>query len=71
MRILVSTAGLLKHAPPNIEQELTPEKMGERYEAIQRAIGELSSVMAEAAADVIVCVSSPQGLLPTDRMDKH
>ena len=63
-----SYAELLKSASPELEKELAPEKMQERYEAIQRAIGELSSVMVEAAADVIVCVSNPHGVPATDRM---
>ena len=59
----------LKSAPPGMAEQITPEKMQERYEAIQRAIARLSDVMAEAAADVIVVISNPHGVPPADRME--
>ena len=59
----------LKSAPADIEEQLAPERMQARYEAIQRAIARLSDVMAEAAADVIVVISNPHGVPPADRME--
>ena len=59
----------LKAAPADIEEQLAPERMQARYEAIQRAIARLSDVMAEAAADVIVVISNPHGVPPADRME--
>lgn len=60
---------VLAAASPEIADELAPEKLQERYEAIQRAIKSLSDVLQEAAPDAIVCISNPHGVAPQDRME--
>ena len=60
---------VLAAASPEIKNELAPEKLQERYEAIQRAIKSLSDVLQEAAPDAIVCISNPHGVAPQDRME--
>ncbi len=60
---------VLAAASPDIKNELAPEKLQERYEAIQRAIKSLSAVLQEAAPDAIVCISNPHGVAPQDRME--
>src|SRR5712692_4618848 len=51
-----------------IEQEITIEKMRERYEAVQRGIQALGEVMREAAPDVVVVFSNPHGGVRADLM---
>lgn len=51
-----------------IEQEITIEKMRERYAAVQAGIAALGEVMREAKPDVIVVFSNPHGGVTTDLM---
>jgi hypothetical protein len=51
---------LLKRAKPGIEQELTQEKWQKRYDACQKAIGVLGSVLRQANPDVIVVFGDDQ-----------
>jgi hypothetical protein len=44
-----------------IESELTPEKMQERYDLIQQAIADLSAVLHDANPDVVILLSNPHG----------
>lgn len=60
---------VLASASPEIERELEPAILQERYESIQRAIAEMSNVLQETAPDAIVCVSNPHGVPPQDRME--
>ncbi|MYF65920.1 MAG: hypothetical protein F4185_08790, partial [Chloroflexi bacterium] len=60
---------VLASASPEIERELQPEVLQERYESIQRAIESMSNVLQETAPEAIVCVSNPHGATPQDRME--
>ena len=60
---------MLKQAPPDIEEQLKPERMQERHEANQRAVAQLSAVMADDPAEVMVVISNPHGVPPADRME--
>lgn len=51
---------LLKTAKPDIDRELTPEKMKERDDACQNAIGGLSNVLKETAPDVMLVLGDDQ-----------
>ncbi|MBM2810499.1 MAG: subunit LigB of aromatic ring-opening dioxygenase [Chloroflexi bacterium] len=59
-------AGLLARAPASIMQEITPEKMQERYDACQVGMKRLSEVIAEAAPDVVLVVSNTHTALADD-----
>ena len=60
---------VLASASPQIERELAPDVLQERYDALQRGIESMTDVLREAAPDVIVCVSNPHGVTPQDRME--
>ena len=62
-------AAFLAAAPPNLADEITPERMRERHEAVQRASEALSVVIQDVSPDVIVCISNPHGVAPPDRME--
>ena len=62
-------ASLLAAADPALEKEITLEKMQERYEACLRATATLSEAIADVAPDVIVVISNPHGVAPSDRME--
>jgi hypothetical protein len=51
---------LLGRAKPNIAQEITADKMRQRYDACQNAIGVLGDVLRQAKADVIVVLGDDQ-----------
>jgi hypothetical protein len=51
---------LLKTAPANIEAEITLERKRARYEATQRALGTLQTVLADTAPDVLVVIGDDQ-----------
>lgn len=51
---------LLRRAKPDIDQEITPDKMRQRYQACQKAIGLLGDVLRKANADVIVIFGDDQ-----------
>jgi len=51
-----------------IESELTPEKMQERYDLIQQAIADLSAVLHDANPDVVILLSNPHGGVAADKM---
>jgi hypothetical protein len=51
---------LLEMAAPSLAEELTPEVWRARYEACQRAIAELGTIVAEAAPDVLVVIGDDQ-----------
>jgi len=59
----------LDAASPEIENELAPQKMQERYDACQEGIRVVSGVMADAAIDAIIVISNPHGVPPANRMD--
>jgi len=56
------------HPKDGIEHEIEPDRMQERYEAVHKAIGQLTDVLNEAAPDVIVVFSNPHGGVTTDVM---
>jgi hypothetical protein len=49
-----------------IEQEITLDRMRERYAAVHQAIGRLTDVLREADPDVIIVFSNPHGGVATD-----
>lgn len=51
---------LLGRAKPDIAQEITADKMRQRYDACQKAIGILGNVLRQAEADVIVVLGDDQ-----------
>ncbi len=51
---------LLKRAKPDIDQEITSDKMRRRYEACQKAIGILGDVLRKAQADIVVVFGDDQ-----------
>lgn len=51
---------LLANAPPDNEAMVTPEKMGERYDAAQAAMDHLSQRIREARLDVLLIVGDDQ-----------
>lgn len=51
---------LLRRAKPDIGREITPDKMRQRYEACQKAIGVLGDVLQGAKADAIVVFGDDQ-----------
>lgn len=51
---------LLANAPPDSEAMVTPEKMGERYDAAQAAMDHLSQRIREARLDVLLIVGDDQ-----------
>lgn len=53
-------AALLERARPDMDREITPEKMQERYEANRRAQHRLNDVIASVAPDVVVIVGDDQ-----------
>lgn len=61
-------ASLLKNPRPGIEQELTPEKFSERYNALQRDVDALNDVFQKARPDVVVVLSNPHGGVTPDVM---
>ncbi len=52
--------GLLRRAKPNIDRELTEDKMRDRDEACQKGIAVLGGVLQKANADVIVVFGDDQ-----------
>lgn len=56
----IDYATLLRRAKPTIEEELTPERMDERYNACQASLRLLASRLAEATPDTIVVVGDDQ-----------
>ena len=59
---------LLRSAPPNLEAEIAPEKLQERYESVQAAIGALREVIVDSKPDAVVMLSNPHGSVPYGRM---
>lgn len=53
-------AALLAAAPAGTDAMVTPEKMGERFDASQRAMDELATRIAAARLDVLVIVGDDQ-----------
>jgi hypothetical protein len=53
-------AALVKSAKPNIHEEITPERMQERFDTAQRSLARLKAVLEETAPDVIVVVGDDQ-----------
>ena len=51
---------LLGRAKPGIAQEITAEKMRQRYDACQKAMGILGDILRQAEADVIVVLGDDQ-----------
>ena len=51
---------LLGRAKPGIAQEITAEKMRQRYDACQKAIGILGDILRQAEADVVVVLGDDQ-----------
>jgi 3-O-methylgallate 3,4-dioxygenase len=62
-------AAALEAASPAMENEITAQKMQERYDACQEGIRVLSVVIADAAVDAIIVISNPHGVPPANRMD--
>ncbi len=56
-------AALLAAAPAGSDAMVTPEKMGERFDASQRAMDELATRIAAARLDVLVIVGDDQNEL--------
>src|ERR687891_445192 len=52
--------GLRQKAKPDIEQELTRDKMEARYQATQKSVGEVTKILNEVAPDVVVVVGDDQ-----------
>lgn len=63
-----SYEALMATARPGLEQEVTPEKMQERYEACQRGVAAVQGVLADVAPDVYVVISNPHGVPPLNKM---
>lgn len=57
---------LLAAAPPDIAEQIAPEKQRERHAAAHAAIGELQAVLADARPDVVVVVSNPHRVWPDE-----
>ncbi len=53
---------------PAIENELAPERLQERYDRCQRAIGLVSQALRDAAPDTVIVLSNPHGGVDQDRM---
>jgi hypothetical protein len=53
-------AALVKTAKPTIHEEITPERMQERFDTAQRSLGRLQAVLEEAAPDIILVVGDDQ-----------
>ncbi len=53
-------AALVKAEKPTIHEEITPERMQERYDIAQRSLGQLKAVLEATAPDVIVVVGDDQ-----------
>jgi 3-O-methylgallate 3,4-dioxygenase len=62
-------AAALETASPAMENEITADKMQERYDACQEGIRVLSGVIADASVDAIIVISNPHGVPPANRMD--
>jgi len=66
---LTSYEQQLKHAPPGIDGEITPERMARRHDAVQGAIGRLGGYLREAKLDaLIVCGDDQEELYHHDNM---
>jgi 3-O-methylgallate 3,4-dioxygenase len=59
---------LRANAKPGLADEITPGKMRERFDTVQRDIETLTNVIREAAPDVVVVISNPHGGVVHDRM---
>jgi len=57
---LTSYAEQLKHAPPGIMQEISPERMQTRHQAVQGAIARLGDFLREAKLDALIVVGDDQ-----------
>lgn len=53
-------SALLKMAKPNIDEEWTDERMEARFNAAQKALGTLRTVLKETAPDVVIVVGDDQ-----------
>src|SRR5260370_26079750 len=50
----------LKHAPPGIAAEITPERMAARHAAVQGAMSRLGGFLREARLDALIVVGDDQ-----------
>jgi 3-O-methylgallate 3,4-dioxygenase len=60
---------LLRKAPPNIADEITPERQQARHEANQAGLDKLAEIVAQADLDVIVTVSNPHRIWADDNQN--
>ena len=57
---------LLRTAKPDMDQEITPERRQERFDATQAGLKTLAQVLQQANLDAIVVVSNPHRIWPDD-----
>ena len=57
---------LLRNAKPDMDQEITPERRRERFDATQEGLKTLAQVLQEANLDAIVVVSNPHRIFSDD-----
>ncbi len=57
---------LLASAPPDIAEQITPEKQRERHAAAHAAIGKLREALADANPDAVIVVSNPHRVWPDE-----
>ncbi|MBV8494575.1 MAG: extradiol ring-cleavage dioxygenase [Alphaproteobacteria bacterium] len=57
---LTSYEEQLKHAPPGIAQEITPERMRARHQAVEGAMARLGDFLREAKLDALIVVGDDQ-----------
>jgi 3-O-methylgallate 3,4-dioxygenase len=50
----------LKHAPPGITDQITPERMQARHQAVEGAMGRLGDFLREAKLDALIVVGDDQ-----------
>src|SRR5258708_30984140 len=50
----------LKHAPPGIAAEITPDRMAARHETVQGAMARLGGFLREAKLDALIVVGDDQ-----------
>lgn len=58
----------LKRAPKDIADQITIEKKTERWNALQRNVKTVESLVSDARPDVAIVISNPHGILPDDTM---
>lgn len=57
---------LLAAAPPDVAEQITPDRQRERHAAAHAAIGELQAALADARPDAAVVVSNPHRVWPDE-----